>query len=58
MKAHINKSIRGSIPKTDKAKTFLKVLKEKFIRSNKTLARTLIKKLSTKTFDSTKGVRE
>ncbi|XP_042952190.1 uncharacterized protein LOC122289273 [Carya illinoinensis] len=58
MKSHINKSIQGSIPETDKVKAFLKVVAKQFVCSDKALASTLIKKLSSKTFDSTKGVHE
>lgn len=58
MKSHINKSIRGSIPETDKAKAFLQAVEEQFVRSDKALASTLMKRLSSKSFDSTKGVRE
>ncbi|KAG7995153.1 hypothetical protein I3843_01G093800, partial [Carya illinoinensis] len=57
-KSYINKSIQGSIPEIDKAKAFLKVVEEHLVHSNKALASTLFKKLSSKTFNSTKGVRE
>ncbi|KAA8524542.1 hypothetical protein F0562_010965 [Nyssa sinensis] len=57
MKSHINKSIRGSILETDKAKPFRKAVEEQFIRSDKALASTLMKKLSSKTFDSTEALK-
>ncbi|PKI78356.1 hypothetical protein CRG98_001299 [Punica granatum] len=57
MKSRVSKSIRGAIGEVTRAKDFLKAIKEQFAKSNKALASTLMKRLTSKTFDSSKGVR-
>ncbi|PKI38235.1 hypothetical protein CRG98_041374 [Punica granatum] len=54
MKSRMSKSIRGAVGEVTKAKDFLKSIKEQFAKSNKALASTLMKKLTSKTFDSSK----
>ena len=39
-------------------KTYMKAIEEKFISSDKSVANTLMKKLSSMKFDSSKSVRE
>lgn len=56
MFSHINKSIQSYIPEIDKTKAFLNTVEEQFSRFSKALASTLMKKLSNKTFGSTKSV--
>ncbi|XP_016494370.2 uncharacterized protein LOC107813597 [Nicotiana tabacum] len=58
IKAHISQSIRGSIPKIDKVKAYMKAIDEQFVSSNKALASTLMKRLSSMTFDRSRTVRE
>ncbi|XP_019245167.1 PREDICTED: uncharacterized protein LOC109225031 [Nicotiana attenuata] len=58
MKAHISQSIRGSIPNSDKVKAYMKAIDEQFISSDKTLASTLMKRLSSMTFNRSRTVRE
>ena len=58
IKAHVNKSIRGSIPECDKVKNLIKAIEEQFVTSDKALASTLMKKLTGLKFDNSKGVRE
>lgn len=48
----------SNIPICTKAKQFLKVVEEQFVSSDKVLASTLMKRLSSKTFDNTKNVCE
>lgn len=35
IKTHVSKSIRGSIPETEKVKDFLKAIEEQFVTSEK-----------------------
>jgi len=58
MKSHITKGIRGSIPECKKATEFMRAVDEQFVSSDKALASTLMKKLSSKTFDRSRSVRE
>ncbi|XP_062153446.1 uncharacterized protein LOC133861673 [Alnus glutinosa] len=58
MQSHIAKGIRGSIPECPKAKDFLKAVEAQFVSSTKAMASTLMKRLSSQAFDSSKGVRE
>ncbi|XP_062151877.1 uncharacterized protein LOC133860255 [Alnus glutinosa] len=58
MKSHVTKGIRGSIPECKKATKFMRAVEEQFVSSGKALANTLMKKLSSKTFDRSKSVRE
>ena len=58
MKSHVIKGIRGSISECTKAKDFIKAVEEQFVSSDKVLASTLMKRLSSKTFDSSRNVRE
>ena len=58
MKSHVIKGIQGSIPECIKAKDFIKVVEEQFVSSDKALASTLMKRLSSKTFDNSRSVRE
>jgi hypothetical protein len=58
MKSHVIKGIRGSIPECNKAKDFIKAVEEQFVSSDKALSSTLMKKLSSKTFDNSRSVRE
>ncbi|PKI65811.1 hypothetical protein CRG98_013795 [Punica granatum] len=57
MKSRVSKSIRGAIGEVTRAKDFLKAIKEQFVKSEKALASTPMKRLTSKTFDSSKGVR-
>ncbi|PKI78207.1 hypothetical protein CRG98_001378 [Punica granatum] len=50
------KSIRGAVGEVTRAKDFLKTIKEQFAKSDKALASTLMKTLTSKIFDSSKGV--
>ncbi|XP_019248421.1 PREDICTED: uncharacterized protein LOC109227677 [Nicotiana attenuata] len=56
--AHISQSIRGSIPNSDKVKAYMKAIDEQFVSSDKALASTLMKRLSSMTFDRSRIVRE
>jgi hypothetical protein len=58
MKSHITKGIRDPIPKCNKATEFMRAIEEQFVISDKALASTLMKKLSSKTFDKSRSVRE
>ncbi|PKI41925.1 hypothetical protein CRG98_037675 [Punica granatum] len=57
MKSRVSKSIRGVVGEVTKTKDFLKAIKEQFAKSGKALASTLMKRLTSKTFNSSKGVR-
>lgn len=56
MQSHVNKSIKGFIPRCTKIKEFIKVVEEQFVSFNKALASTMMKRFLSKTFDSYKGV--
>ncbi|XP_019260334.1 PREDICTED: uncharacterized protein LOC109238354 [Nicotiana attenuata] len=58
IKAHISQSIRGSIPNSDKVKACMKAIDEQFVSSDKALASTLMKRLSSMTFDRSRTVWE
>ncbi|XP_009800617.1 uncharacterized protein LOC107802694 [Nicotiana tabacum] len=58
IKSHISQSIRGSIPNSDKVKAYMKAIDEQFVSSDKVLASTLIKRLSSMTFDKSRTLRE
>jgi hypothetical protein len=58
MKSHIAKSIKGSILECSKSKDVLKVVEPQFVSSTKVMASTLMKRLSSQTFDSSKNVCE
>ncbi|OIT26261.1 hypothetical protein A4A49_59320, partial [Nicotiana attenuata] len=58
IKAHISQSIRGTIPNSDKVKAYMKAINEQLVSSNKALASTLMKRLSSMTFDRSRTVRE
>jgi hypothetical protein len=58
MKSLVTKGIRGSIPECKNATDFMRAIEEQFVSSDKALASTLMKKLSSKTFDRSKSVRE
>ncbi|PKI35487.1 hypothetical protein CRG98_044110 [Punica granatum] len=55
MKSRVNKSIQGAVGEVTKVKDFLKAIKEQFAKSDKTLASTLMKRLTSKTFDNSKA---
>ncbi|PKI36970.1 hypothetical protein CRG98_042671 [Punica granatum] len=54
MKSRVNKSIQGAIGEVTKAKDFMKTMKEQFAKSYKALASTLMKRLTSKIFDSSR----
>jgi hypothetical protein len=56
MKSHVSKGIRGSILECTKAKTFIKAVEEQVVSYDKALASTLMKKLSSKSFDNSRSV--
>ncbi|KAH9667906.1 hypothetical protein KPL70_021226 [Citrus sinensis] len=58
IKAHVGKSIRGSIPDCDKVKDYLSAIEQQFETSDKAMASTLMSKLPSMKFTGTKGVRE
>ncbi|XP_016459201.1 uncharacterized protein LOC107782778 [Nicotiana tabacum] len=58
IKAHISQSIRGSITNSDNVKAYMKAIDEQFVSYNKALASTLMKRLSSMTFDRSRTVRE
>ncbi|OIT28788.1 hypothetical protein A4A49_59521, partial [Nicotiana attenuata] len=58
IKAHISQSIRGFIPTSVKVKAYMKAIDEQFVSSDKALASTLMKRLSSMTFDRSRTVRE
>ncbi|PKI52174.1 hypothetical protein CRG98_027444 [Punica granatum] len=55
MKSRVSKSIRGAVGEVTRAKEFLKAIKVQFAKSYKALASTLMKRLTSKTFDSSKA---
>ncbi|OIT37893.1 hypothetical protein A4A49_66036, partial [Nicotiana attenuata] len=58
IKAHISQSIRGYIPNSDKVKAYIKAIDEQFVSSDKALASTLMKRLSSMSFDKCRTVSE
>ncbi|XP_059310571.1 uncharacterized protein LOC132061911 [Lycium ferocissimum] len=58
IKAHISQSIRVSIPDSDKVKAYIKAIEEQFVSCDKALASTLMKRISSMTFDRSRTVRE
>ncbi|GAV74531.1 UBN2_2 domain-containing protein, partial [Cephalotus follicularis] len=58
MKSSISVSIRGAIPDSNDAKTYLASVEEQFKGSSKAHASTLIMKMLTTRYDGTSGVRE
>jgi hypothetical protein len=58
MKSHVTKGIRGSIPECKKATEFMRAVEEQFVSSDKAFASTLMKKLSSKTFDKSRSMQE
>jgi hypothetical protein len=58
MKSHVTKGIRGSIAECNKATEFMWAIEEQFVSSDRALAITLMKKLSCKTFNKSRSVRE
>jgi hypothetical protein len=58
MQSHITKGIRSFIPECSKVEDFLKAVEPQFVSSTKAMTSTLMKRLSSQTFDSSKNVRE
>ncbi|XP_026409833.1 uncharacterized protein LOC113304928 [Papaver somniferum] len=58
IKSHIHKSIKGSIPERHNVKDYLQAIEEQFSTSDKVLAGTLMKKLSSMRYNGTSGIRE
>ncbi|KAK4400627.1 hypothetical protein Sango_1168800 [Sesamum angolense] len=58
IKKHISKGIRGSIPECTKVKDFLKAIEDQYVRSDKALASTLMKRLSDVKYNGSRSVRE
>ncbi|KAL9440899.1 hypothetical protein AB3S75_019556 [Citrus x aurantiifolia] len=58
IKAHVGKSVRGSILDCDKVKDYLNAIEQQFETSDKAMASTLMSKLSSIKFTGTKGVCE
>ena len=58
IKTSISTSIRGSIEKHTNVRALLKAIDEQFVTSDKTLANTLIMKISSLRLTNVKGVRE
>ncbi|GAV86615.1 UBN2_2 domain-containing protein [Cephalotus follicularis] len=58
MKSSISITIRGAIPNSNDAKTYLASMEEQFKGSSKAHASTLIMKMITTRYDGTSGVRE
>ncbi|KAL0461333.1 UNVERIFIED_CONTAM: hypothetical protein Slati_0020900 [Sesamum latifolium] len=58
IKKHISKGIRDSIPKCTKVKDFVKAIEDQYVRSDKALASTLIKRLSDMKYNDSRSVRE
>ncbi|KAH1226544.1 hypothetical protein GmHk_11G033180 [Glycine max] len=58
IKSHTSKSTRRYIPKINKVKTYMNVIEEQFLSSDKFVAITLMKKLSSINCDNIKGVLE
>ncbi|KAK4400091.1 Retrovirus-related Pol polyprotein from transposon TNT 1-94 [Sesamum angolense] len=58
IKKHISKGIRGSIPECTKVKDFLKAIEDQYVRSDKALANTLMKRLSDVKYNGSRSVRE
>lgn len=55
---HTSQSIRISIPSSDKVKAYLNKIDQRFVCSDKALARTLTNRLSSMTFDKYRTMRE
>ncbi|KAH1266002.1 hypothetical protein GmHk_01G001597 [Glycine max] len=49
---------KGSIPESDKLKTYMNAIEEQFVSFNKSMVSTLMKKLSSMKYDNIKGVHE
>jgi hypothetical protein len=58
MQMTIAKNIKTTLPKTDNAKEFLANVAERFKTVDKSLAGTLMAKLTTMKFDGTRGIQE
>jgi hypothetical protein len=58
MKSQVTKGIRGSIPECNKETEFIRAVEKQFVSSDNALASILMKKLSSKTFDRSRSVRE
>ncbi|KAL0374275.1 UNVERIFIED_CONTAM: Retrovirus-related Pol polyprotein from transposon TNT 1-94, partial [Sesamum radiatum] len=58
IKKHISKGIRGSIRECTKVKDFLKAIEDQYVRSDKALASTLMKRLSDMKYNGSGSVRE
>ncbi|KAH7840645.1 hypothetical protein Vadar_019662 [Vaccinium darrowii] len=58
VKSHVSASIRNSIPSCDKVKDYMKAIEEQFVSSDKTLASTLMNKLSGMKHNSSRNVCE
>ncbi|GAV91546.1 hypothetical protein CFOL_v3_34940, partial [Cephalotus follicularis] len=58
MKSSISVAIRGAIPNSNNAKTYLSSVEEQFKGSSKAHASTLIMKMLTTRYDGTSGVLE
>jgi hypothetical protein len=58
MRMTIAKNIKTILPKTDDAKEFLANVAEHFKTADKSLAGTLMTKLTTMKFDGTRGIQE
>ncbi|XP_020112111.1 uncharacterized protein LOC109726735 [Ananas comosus] len=58
IKSRVSKSIRGSIPECNKAKDYLKTIKEQFVSSDKALASMVMKRLSGIKYSRAKGMHE
>ena len=57
IKSSVSKSIRGAIGDCDTIKDFMHAIEQQFVRSDKAMASTLMKKLTSKTFHNSKGIR-
>ena len=58
MKCSITPAIRGAIPDSDNAMSYIKSVEEQFLGTSKSLASTLIIKMITMKYDGHSGVRE
>jgi len=58
IKAHIDKSIRDSVPKCNKVKDYIKATEEQFVSFDKALANTFMDKLSMMKHCKSKSVHE
>ena len=58
MKGSITPAIRGAIPDSDNAMTYIKSVEEQFLGTSKFLASTLMIKMITMKYDGHSGVRE